>query len=202
MTSAAKAAVRYQPVYGTAEAVPLSRADVVARHVDVVAAQRGNTGVVRSAQDDNFGREAGPVNNTDVLARGASAAEAVRKTDVVARRVDVVAAQRGNTGVLPLRVAQGQDDNFEESGRGGMAPEVVQTVATARQVTADGRVWVTRMVVVRAYDVSAADAGRSVSDVPMAEAQPVGTVQQQSKQQQVRPYAAVPVQGGWLVFQL
>lgn len=75
------------------------------------------------------------------------------------------------------------------------APEMIQTVATERQVTADGRVLVTRMVMVRAYNVSNPDASESVPDVQ--ESQPT-----QKLQQVVHRYAAVPVQGGWLVFQL
>jgi hypothetical protein len=69
---------------------------------------------------------------------------------------------------------------------------MVQTVATTRQVSGDGDVVVTRWVSVTWNASSNADGGRSVSD---SQADP-------AEQQQVRPYAAVPVQGGWLVFQL
>jgi hypothetical protein len=70
---------------------------------------------------------------------------------------------------------------------------MVQTVATTRQVNGDGNVVVTRWVSVTTWNASSnADGGRSVSDLQVDPAE----------QQQVRPYAAVPVQGGWLVFQL
>jgi hypothetical protein len=70
---------------------------------------------------------------------------------------------------------------------------MVQAVATTRQVSGDGDVVVTRWVSVTWNASSNADGGRSVSDMPQAES---------TQQQQIRPYAAVPVQGGWLVFQL
>jgi len=69
------------------------------------------------------------------------------------------------------------------------APQMIQTVATTRQVAQDGDVVVTRWVTVTAYGP---DSRRSVSDAP----------QQEITEHQVPSYAAVPVQGGWLVFQL
>jgi hypothetical protein len=76
------------------------------------------------------------------------------------------------------------------------ATRMVQTVATTRQMMADGDLVVTRLVMVRAYHVSSPDASQSVPDSPEPQSQstPVS--------EQARPYAAVPVQGGWLVFQL
>jgi len=51
-------------------------------------------------------------------------------------------------------------------------------------------------MMVRAYGRTGANASRTVSDGPQAPAE------SDSAQQQVPRYAAVPVQGGWLVFQL
>jgi len=86
---------------------------------------------------------------------------------------------------------------------GSYGPEVIQTVATTRQVTADGRVLVTRMVTVSAYNVS------SAATQPVGQTQPISdrseaAPQQRTpaRQQMVHGYAAVPVRGGWLVFQL
>ena len=84
------------------------------------------------------------------------------------------------------------------------APEVIQTVATTRQVTADGRVLVTRMVTVSAYNVS------SAATQPVEQTQPISDTSGAAPHQQSTParpqmvhgYAAVPVRGGWLVFQL
>jgi len=73
---------------------------------------------------------------------------------------------------------------------------MIQTVATMQQVDADGGVVVTRLMMVRAYGRTGANASRTVSDGPQAPAE------SNAAQQQVPRYAAVPVQGGWLVFQL
>ena len=146
LTSAAKAANLAKAAYGTAEAVPLSKTDVVARKTNAVAMQRTNTEVLRSAQDDKLG---------------------------------IDDASMGNE------------------------PEVIQTVATTRQVTADGRVLVTRMVTVSAYNVSSAtppvEQTQPISDASGAAPQRQSTP---ARQQMVHGYAAVPVRGGWLVFQL
>ena len=69
------------------------------------------------------------------------------------------------------------------------APRVVETIETTRQLTPDGHVVVTRWVQVSSFD----EGGRRAGFGDGMTALPV---------QQVRPYAAVPVQGGWLVFQL
>ena len=74
--------------------------------------------------------------------------------------------------------------------------QMIQTVATMQQVDADGGVVVTRLMMVRAYGRTGANASRTVSDGPQAPAE------SNAAQQQVPRYAAVPVQGGWLVFQL
>jgi len=74
--------------------------------------------------------------------------------------------------------------------------QMIQTVATMRQVDADGGVVVTRLMTVRTYGRSGSDASRTVSDVAQSAAE------SDDAQQQVPRYAAVPVQGGWLVFQL
>ena len=91
------------------------------------------------------------------------------------------------------------DSEIQAGSLAGDSPEVIQTVATTRQVTADGRVLVTRMVTVRAYNVGGPRATRPVSNVNEPAADTAQSVQQS---QFVHPYAAVPVQGGWLLFQL
>jgi beta-lactamase regulating signal transducer with metallopeptidase domain len=112
-------------------------------------------------------------------------------------RPEAVAAHVTNTEVLPLRAAQGQDDTVERnSGAAGPGPRMVRTVATTRQVSEEGDVVVTRWVSVTSWDSNRSDG----STQPAQGAQrPSAAVQQQ---QIVRRYAAVPVQGGWLVFQL
>jgi beta-lactamase regulating signal transducer with metallopeptidase domain len=66
---------------------------------------------------------------------------------------------------------------------------MIQTVATMRQVTPEGDVVVTRWM---AVTTSSEDTNGQV----LRNAAPSQSAQQ------VKPYAAVPVQGGWLIFQL
>jgi Zn-dependent protease with chaperone function len=75
------------------------------------------------------------------------------------------------------------------------APRMIQTVATTRQVSEDGDVVVTRWVSVSSWDSNRSDESAQAAQGASQQGGPV-------QQQQVRPYAAVPVQGGWLVFQL
>ena len=68
------------------------------------------------------------------------------------------------------------------------APRVFETIATTRQMTPDGHVVVTRWVQVSSQNDDDSQDGVSQSGASGA--------------QQGHPYAAVPVRGGWLVFQL
>ena len=127
-----------------------------------------------------------------------SAAKAARPTTAVYGIAEVVPLSR--TDVVASQSA-GMTREMAEPQT--YAPELIQTVATTRQVTADGRVLVTRMVTVSAYNVS------SAATQPVGQTQPISdrseaAPQQRTpaRQQMVHGYAAVPVRGGWLVFQL
>lgn len=140
-------------------------------------------------------RRAAVTTKTSAHQAGAAVQTVIASAKVDRFRPQSVAAQAANTEVL----RSAQDDKVEMADdTNGSAPEVIQTVATTRQVTADGRVLVTRMVTVRAYNVSGPGVDRSVSDAQDSHTEPA----QKTQQQFVHPYAAVPVQGGWLVFQL
>jgi hypothetical protein len=120
-------------------------------------------------------------------------------------RYDAAAPDKTNTEVLPLRAAQGQDDNLERNGADGFGPRMIQTVATTRQVTSYGDVVVTRLVTLTAVNASAMNTSARGNNRSDGSTQPAQGRPQQSapvQQQQARPYAAVPVQGGWLVFEL
>jgi beta-lactamase regulating signal transducer with metallopeptidase domain len=133
-------------------------------------------------------------------------------------RYDAAAQDKANTEVPSASSGQtlrsAQDDNSERTGGNGcngFAPRMIQTVATTQQVTSYGDVVVTRWVTVTAVNASTINASalnplargnnRSDGSAQPAEGRPQQSVPIQ-QQQQVRPYAAVPVQGGWLVFQL
>ncbi|HKO19895.1 MAG TPA: hypothetical protein VJU82_13510, partial [Acidobacteriaceae bacterium] len=106
------------------------------------------------------------------------------------------------TGSEPAKSNMDSTANPEAVAQRAMySPRVIQTVATTRQVMADGEVLVTRSVTFTALDVASRSpaTSRPVSDVPQPESQQDARAQQQ---QFIHPYAAVPVQGGWLVFQL
>jgi beta-lactamase regulating signal transducer with metallopeptidase domain len=119
---------------------------------------------------------------------------------------------------VPKMVAPQQPDAMVADGataqdvstmntRAARAPQIVQTVATmTRQMTANGEVVLTRWVSVTAVNVSAWNTSPRDDNRSDGSTQPAQGAPQQSapgqQHQQVRPYAAVPVQGGWLVFQL
>ena len=105
----------------------------------------------------------------------------------------------GTAEAVPLSKT-GSSEQARISGHGEiLGPRVIRTVATTRQVADDGAVIVTRSVTFTAWNAAARnpDASRSVSDSP----QPQGE-RSQLQQQQLHRYAAIPVQGGWLLFQL
>ena len=134
----------------------------------------------------------------------------------VQRDVSDLVEQEGNSPAVPMLVRQATDSQTtdanvnratavaiktgsSERSRATVpamyAPRIVQTMAT-RQVTADGEVIVTQSMTFTSWNAAArgADTSRSVTDTP-AQDRPV-------QQQLIRSFAAVPVQGGWLVFQL
>jgi hypothetical protein len=128
--------------------------------------------------------------------QAAKAVPAVPRRLTAERRVvyrtaaaDVVASGADGFGAVAVSART-------DAGARPAESQMIQTVATMQQVDADGGVVVTRLMTVRAYGRTGANASRTVSGGPQAPAE------SNAAQQQVPRYAAVPVQGGWLVFQL
>lgn len=138
--------------------------------------------------------------------------------DLVAKRPDAVnpapkavMAKAGAAEIPPSSFRAGSEDLMSKTDamakpaavaqRAMYLPRVIQTVATTRQVMTDGEVVVTRSLTFTAVNVVSRVRGSSHLSSDASEPEPQQNAQTQ-QQQFVPRYAAVPVQGGWLLFQL